>query len=163
MRACVAVIALHSACWVPLQVEAQADGSMLLPQRRGVSWDAQLEGGLGIALRNDLPHSWFGRARVGMLVVHEPLIFAFGPTVEVGGLIGLGVGGQVDLIHLATGMSLEAGGAAAASDELVTHLSLGYSIFGLEWQHRFARQSADALMFRLRVPVGVIAFLWSHR
>lgn len=156
-------MALHLVCCVPLQVEAQADGSLVLPQLRGVSWDAQLEGGLGIALRNHLPHAWLGRARVGMLVMHEPLIFAFGPTVELGGLTGLGVGGQVDLIHLATGMSLEAGGAAAASDELVTHLTLGYAIFGLEWQHRFARQSADALMFRLRVPVGVIAFLWRHR
>jgi hypothetical protein len=97
-----------------------------------------------------------------MLVMHEPWIVAFGPTVEVGGLTAAGIGGQLDVIHLATGLSVEAG-AAFSMDAPVSHASIGYAVLGIEWQHRFAPERADALMFRLRVPIGVAVYLWTHR
>lgn len=139
------------------------DGGAFMPQRRGISWDLHLEGGLGVALRNDLPDTFFGRARAGLLIMHEPYLYAFGPSIEVGGLTGLGFGGQLDAIHLTSGMSLELGAAFAATDEAVIHASLGYALFAVEWQHRFASDSADALMFKLRIPIGIAYFLISNR
>jgi len=139
------------------------DGAAFLPQRRGASWDFQLEGGFAVALKNDLPHHWFGRARAGMLILHEPLLLAFGPTIELGGLVGLGVGGQLDIVDLATGMSIEAGGAFATDGAFVSHVSLGYALFGLEWQQRFGEGSAAALVFKLRVPIGWVVYASTHR
>lgn len=157
----VAAVVFSGAAAVCSRVAAQEQ--LVLPQRRGVSWDAQIEGGAGLPLHHDLPHAWFARARVGMLVMHEPWIVAFGPIGEIGGLSGLGVGGQLDLIHLATGLSIEAGSAFAAKSSNVTHVSIGYATVALEWQHHFARESADCLMFKLRIPIGVAAYLWTHR
>ena len=139
------------------------DGSAFLPQRRGVQLDFQVEGGAGFAIRNELPHAPFLRARLGMLIVREPWILAFGPTFELGGMAGLGVGGQLDFIHLASGWSVELGAAYAVRDRAVFSASLGYAIFGIEWQHLFAEQDADAILFKVRIPVGVFLFLLNHR
>lgn len=143
-------------------VQFIGDGAAFLPQRRGISWDFQIEGGWAASLKNELPHHLFGRARAGMLIMHEPQMYAFGPTFELGGLIGSGVGGQIDIIQLATGFSLEAGAAVSLNGFLVSHLSLGYALLGVEWQQRFGSDHAAALLFKLRLPVGAFVYLTTH-
>jgi hypothetical protein len=144
-------------------VQFIGDGASFLPQRRGISWDFQIEGGWAASLKNELPHHWFGRARAGMLFLAEPQMYAIGPTFELGGLIGSGVGGQIDVIQLATGFSLEAGAAVSFDGFLVSHLSLGYALFGVEWQQRYGSAPAAALLFKLRIPVGAFVYLTTHR
>jgi len=144
-------------------VQFIGDGASFLPQRRGISWDLQIEGGWAASLKNELPHHWFGRARAGMLFLAEPQMYAFGPTFELGGLIGSGVGGQIDIIQLATGFSLEAGAAVSFDGVVVSHLSLGYALLGVEWQQRFGSAHAAALLFKLRIPVGAFVYLTTHR
>ena len=139
------------------------DGAVFLPRRSGVSWDFQIEGGWAASLKNELPHHWFGRARAGMLILYEPLLAAFGPTFELGGLIGSGVGGQLDLVNISAGYSIEAGGAFAFDGAFVSHLSIGFALFGVEWQQRFGDGAAAAILFKLRIPVGAFVYLATHR
>lgn len=149
---------------VPVATQFIGDGAAFLPQRRGIQLDFQIEGGAGLALRGELDYTLFGRARLGMLIVREPIVFAFGGTFELGGTIGIGVGGQLDFIHLASGWSLNLGGAYSLQDRAAAvSASIGYAILGIEWQHHFSDRDSDAIFFKVRIPVGVFLFLLNHR
>ncbi len=129
--------------------------------RSAEGFDLQLEGGVGLALQGDLEDELFARARIGGLMVREPLILALGIIGEVGGLSELGIGAQLDIIHLWSGFSLELGAVYARGGGAVVHASVGYQIFGVEWQHhtRDDVPSSDALFAKIRVPLGVIFLL----
>ncbi len=133
------------------------------PLRHGRQFDFQLEGAIGFAAHGTLPTALFARARAGMLLVQDPLVLALGPVFELGGMAGLGVGGQVDLIHLANGLSLEVSAVYAQRSRAVVSVSVGYAIINVEWQHLFDHENGDAIFFKLRLPVGVFLFLLNHR
>ncbi len=132
------------------------------PMRVGLSWDAQLEFGGGFALRDSLEFPLFARPRLGVLFAWEPWLFAAGVTGEFGGTVKEAVGFQLDAIHLESGISIETGAAYEPKDNFNIHVSLGFTLVGIEWQHRFDTQPVDGLLFKLRLPIGAYFFLRSH-
>jgi len=133
-----------------------------LPAMRGVSWDFELELGVGFAVQGDLDDELLGRARGGVLFIQEPFFLSVGVTGEVGGLAGYGVGLQGDLIHLWGGYTFQVGAEYAEGGAWIVHAGLGYAILSAEWQHDFDTD-ADALFFKLRIPIGIVFYGMSHQ
>jgi hypothetical protein len=119
----------------------------------GVRWDAQVAGGGGFAFRGDTDH-YLVRARAGVLFPRDPWIFAVGASGEVGGLVGLGGGFEVEALSLRTGLSLMAGFTYGQEGRWATRLGVGWSLLGVEWQRGYG--ASDALFFTVRIPLGVI-------
>ena len=136
--------------------------SQVIPEEllvKGWSWDLQIEGGLGFGLDGRLPDIALGRLRAGALLADEPLIYNLGITGELGGLASRGAGVEMEVNHFG-GPWLRAGFSYLRGDDWMTRASLGFAIFSLEWQHRLAsREPRNALMFQLRLPIGIYHFL----
>lgn len=135
-----------------------AQGS--LEPTQGFGWDLELDGGVGVGVQRQLRNNFLGRLRVGALYVGEPWVYALGVTGEVGGLAEYGAGLTLSVSHF-DGFWARLGGSRVAGDDWMTHATLGYLFFGVEWQHRLdsSRVASDALMMVFRVPVGVWWFL----
>jgi hypothetical protein len=128
---------------------------------RGFWPDIALAVGGGIGLGESLDTNVMARARLGALYAYEPLIVNFGITGEVGALARRGLGVELELNHFG-GPFLQAGFERVAGDDWMSHLMLGFSMFGIEWQHRVdpgAGAANNALMFVLRAPIGIWWFL----
>jgi hypothetical protein len=135
---------------------ARADAADL----EGFGLDAQLTGGGGFAFGHRLDNYFLGRGRVGGLYAHHPVIANLGLTLELGGLARFGAGGELELNH-GSGPYASLGLARVSGQEWMTHLGVGFMIFGVEWQHRLSAAAAsDALMFHVRVPIGI---WWLHK
>jgi hypothetical protein len=119
--------------------------------------DITLTGGGGIGLGNGLDTNVFGKLRLGVLYAYEPWIASAGVIGELGALAERGVGAELELHHF-SGLWLQAGGARVLRAQWMGHLTFGFSLFGVEWQHRFGERS-DALLFLLRAPIGLWWFL----
>jgi hypothetical protein len=92
-----------------------------------------------------------------VLFPRDPWIFAVGASGEVGGLVGLGGGFEVEALSLRTGLSLMAGFTYGQEGRWATRLGLGWSLLGVEWQRGYG--AADALFFTVRIPLGIILTL----
>jgi hypothetical protein len=148
---------LVSALLFPPAASAQIMPEELLV--RGLSWDLQIEGGAGFGLDARLPDIVVGRLRVGALLANEPLIYNLGITGELGGLASRGAGAELEVNHFG-GPWLRVGICYVRGDDWMTRASLGFAIFSLEWQHRLASwEPRNALMFQLRLPIGIYCFL----
>lgn len=131
----------------------------LIPAHRNrrILPDLQFEAGGGAELRGDLIRHYLVRARLGALLPVDPWVFGAGLTGEVGGAVELGAGAVLDAIHLESGFSFEVGTAYGRADGALVRAGLGWSVFGLEYQHLFASAPIDALFFKVRVPLGILA------
>jgi hypothetical protein len=124
-------------------------------QTSGFAPDAQLVGGVGFALGRGLDNPFLARARVGGLYAREPWILNAGVTLELGMLGKLGFGGELEL-NSGQGLFAEVGLARIDGGAWMSHLSLGYTVFGLEWQQRFdGAKPSTALLFEVRIPMGI--------
>jgi hypothetical protein len=97
--------------------------------------------------------------RLGGLYAYEPWIANLGATLEIGGLANFGLGGELELNTFGGGYG-QLGFTHDNHDAWLSHLGVGFMIFGLEWQHRFSpKLTDDALLFDVRVPLGIWWFL----
>lgn len=143
----------------PSAEAARGSSPRLVPAHRDrrLFPDLQIEAGGGIQLRGDLDRHYLARLRLGAILPVDPWIFGAGLTGEVGGAVELGMGAVLDAIHLESGFSLEVGMAFGRAEGALFRAGIGWSIFGVEVQHLFAPAPIDALFFKIRVPLGILA------
>ncbi|MFI5307340.1 MAG: hypothetical protein ACHQ53_08310 [Polyangiales bacterium] len=139
---------------------AGARAQVFAEELRTKGWwpDLGLTFGAGFGLDHKLDTPVLGRARIGALYAYEPLILSFGVSGELGALARRGLGAEVELTHFGGGW-LQAGFERVRGADFMTHATLGYTIIGVEWQHRFDSVPGNALLFVLRVPIGTWWFL----
>lgn len=126
----------------------------------GLGPDAQLTGGIGFGFETKLDNFFLARARLGVLYALEPWIANFGFTAEVGALAGLGWGAELELSRAGT-LFGSAGVARVDEKRWLAHLGIGFTIFGLEWQHVFdGSEPHNALLLEVRLPLGL---WWLHK
>ena len=138
---------------------AQAQDSA--PRIRGFGLDAQLVGGVGVAVHGGMHNPFLARGRAGLLYAFEPWMFNLGPTVEFGALADVGFGGEIELNHF-DGLFFDVGVNTAHEDTVMSHVVAGFTVFGLEWQHRYAEHDSDALLLHVRLPFGMW-WLFKHK
>jgi hypothetical protein len=135
-----------------------------LPRRVGWNWDLEVDLGLRLAERDIDASLGMARVQAGALWADEPLYYSLGLTAEIGGSAGRGLGGQATVTHLFTGTWAHLGASWLPRDSAaMTSLGVGWSLFGLEWQHRFDDGQSDALLFHLRLPLGTTWFLFTRK
>jgi hypothetical protein len=133
-----------------------------LPQRVGWSWDVEIDLGLRLLDRDVDAARGMARLQAGALWANEPYYFSFGATAELGGAADRAVGAQVTMTHLYAGTWTHLGASWLPRDSAaMTSLGLGWSLFGVEWQHRF--DDGDALLLHVRLPLGTTWFLFTHK
>lgn len=120
--------------------------------------DAALSLGGGIGVGNDLDSNVFGRLRLGALYAYEPWIVNLGVTGELGALAERGVGAELEVNHFG-GPWAQFGISRVLDAQWMSHLALGFAVFGVEWQHRLGTPSRHAVLFLLRAPIGIWWFL----
>jgi hypothetical protein len=125
---------------------------------RGFWPDAAIALGGGIGVGHSLDSNVFGRLRLGALYAYEPLIVNLGVSGEIGALAERGAGIDLELNHFG-GPWLQLGMARVLHDDFMTHVTLGFSLFGVEWQHRLDYRRDNAILFLLRAPIGIWWFL----
>lgn len=133
-------------------------------------FDVNLEGALG-ALAADGHVTGFGRARVGWLYSHEslvdpeasPVFITAGLTYDVGDLSPASLGLQAEVIHVASGFWLQAGGLVDVTrGEPGIMSAAGWSVVGAEVQWRRYEHddghmgSGLVALGKLRVPLTLI-------
>jgi hypothetical protein len=124
-------------------------------QVNGLGPDAQLAGAVGVGFGGHLRNPFLGRARVGALYVFEPFIANAGISFEVGALGKLAIGCELEL-NAWRGLFAEVGFARVDPTEWMTHAVLGFTVLGIEWQHRWSQASpSDALLLEVRLPFGI--------
>jgi hypothetical protein len=121
----------------------------------GLGPDAELTGGGGLGIGGKLENPFLARVRVGALYAHQPWIANLGVTLELGALGRFGLGGEFEL-NFGRGFFGNVGVARVEGNPWMSHVGVGFMIFGLEWQHRYARERPrDALMLFVRMPLGI--------
>jgi hypothetical protein len=125
---------------------------------QGLWPDIALSGGGGIGLGNSLDTNVFARLRLGGLYAYEPWVVNLGATGELGALAEHGAGAELELNHFG-GPWLQAGVSRVRRAHWMGHAAIGFAVFGVEWQHRFADRAENALLFLLRAPIGIWWFL----
>jgi hypothetical protein len=124
---------------------------------QGAAPDIQIAGGVGLGLDHKLANNFLGRVRAGVLYAYEPYWVDAGFVVEVGALSDVAIGGELEWNEF-HGVFANAGVTYNRDERLTGHLTAGYLIFGLEYQHLFAdRNPSEALLFSVRFPLG---FWW---
>jgi hypothetical protein len=134
---------------------------------RDFTWDANIEGGLGVGLR-DGPAQFLGMARIrlGAMLVSAPNFFMLGATYEWQNKSFATFGLQFEYIHLISGLWFQ---IAPLLD--VQHVrpgvsaSVGWSLFGAEIQQRAYEGlgPTTALFGKIRVPVGFLVWALTYR
>jgi hypothetical protein len=142
--------------WLALVLLVGSPASAQTPfKAEGLGPDAQLTGGGGLSFGGKLENHFLARVRAGALYARQPWIANLGATVELGALAGFGVGGEFEL-NIGGGFFGNVGVARVEGDRWLSHLGLGFMIFGLEWQHRYAAvRPSDTLMLFVRMPLGI--------
>lgn len=130
---------------------------------RTTTWDLNVEGVLGARLE---PRSLWGLARVrgGVLFIRDSWYYFLGATYEWSNLMPATFGLQAEVLNLEKGFWAQLGALIDVGPRPGAMLSLGWSVVGVELQVRsFDGQLAVAVGGKLRIPVGVIARLFSAR
>lgn len=132
--------------------------------QRGLAWDLRLEGGIGVWTSRD-DHPFWGRLHGGVLYWLDPLVLGVGAFGELGGLAGVGAGVMLDITDIAMGWWAQVGASYGQGVAGVSHVALGWSFFGVEWQHREDEAGADNGVFlKLCAPIGTVVSRWRwHR
>jgi hypothetical protein len=164
-RKCISLAALGAllGCWLlasAAPVHAQVFSEEL--RMKGFWPDIALALGGGIALDHALDTNVMGRARIGALYAFEPLIVNLGISGEVGASAERGFGVELEINHFG-GPFLQLGFDRVLRDDYMTRVMLGFSMFGVEWQHRLDTHVDNALLFVLRAPIGIWWFLITHQ
>lgn len=151
---------LGSACAFLLFLSAAASARAQTEPIHGFSPDLSVAGGVGLGLDEKIDNNFLGRIRLGGLYAFEPYWVNAGLAVEAGALSSLAIGGELEA-NEAHGWFANLGLTYSERDYLTGHVSAGYMIFALEYQHAFTeRRPREALLFTVRFPLG---FWWLTR
>jgi hypothetical protein len=139
---------------------AHAHAQVLSEELRvtGLWPDVALAVGGGIGAGNSMASNALARARLGGLWAYEPFVLNLGVSGEVGGLGGLGAGLELEVNHFGGGF-LRGGLLRVRGGDTMSQLALGFTVLGLEWHHRFDSPRSDAVLFTVRLPIGIWWFL----
>lgn len=117
--------------------------------------DFALSVGGGIGIGHPIATNVYAALRLGFLFAYEPWVINLGISGELGALPRRGYGAEIELNYL-RGPFLQAGYDRVADGFGMTRLTLGFALFGVQWQHRLSSAPPDnALLFVLRFPFGV--------
>jgi hypothetical protein len=76
-------------------------------------------------------------------------------TFEAGALGRLGIGCELE-VNLWEGWYVDLGLARVEGADWMSHVSAGFTVLGVEWQHRFdAKAPSHALLLEVRLPIGL--------
>ena len=135
--------------------------------QRANTWDLNIDGAFGRYLGDEPKWTGFVRARAGLLFVREPMLYyALGLTYEYSNLSNATFGVQAEILHLDSGFWGQAGALLDTNGHPGAMVAAGYSLIGLEAQYRTydgGLGDGIAVYAKLRVPVGVLAYLLGHR
>jgi hypothetical protein len=132
------------------------------PLRKGISWDIQLEVGYGFHTWRKVDQLFYGNLRAGVLLVREPIYAAAGAIFTLGGITSMGGGAQVELTHLWSGFWGQVGLECGERSRWVFSLATGWSVIGLEWQQGLNVENATGLFIKMRIPIGIAVFGFTH-
>jgi hypothetical protein len=126
------------------------------PYRATGFWpDIALALGGGIGINGAIDTNLYGALRLGVLFAYEPWVFNLGIIGELGALPKQGIGAEVEVNYL-RGPYLQFGYDRMADGDFMIRSTLGFALFGVQWQHRLAAtKPSDALIFVLRLPLGI--------
>jgi hypothetical protein len=128
----------------------------------GFAPDAQFVGGVGFGVGAKLKNYFLARGRLGLLYADEPWMANLGAIVEIGALGRFGAGAELEL-NADRGLFGAVGLARVTGKDWMSHISVGFTVLGLEWQHRFGdERPSDALLFEVRLPIGTWWFVKQH-
>lgn len=147
----------------PAPSPAQAKALAIPSLERATTWDLNVEGVLGARIE---PRSLWGlaRLRVGALFIRDSWYYFLGATYEWSNLMPATFGVQAEVLNLEKGFWAQLGALIDLGPRPGAMLSVGWSVVGVELQVRsFDGQLAVAVGGKLRLPIGVIARLFSSR
>lgn len=132
-----------------------------LPPIREWHWDVNLDGAFGRLYPDTGSRHWtgFGRARAGVMYIHDNVHLSLGATYEYSDRQAATFGLQAEAMHLRVGIWAQAGLLIDTQPQPGFMAAVGWSLFGLELQGREYEGLGftPALYLKLRVPFGVIA------
>ncbi len=135
-------------------------------RRSSVSWDLDLQGGLGPSFEQGGPTlAGFARVRGGAIWmdatdVAAPNFYSLGFFADASNLpTQVAYGVQGEFMSLSSGVWLQAGAGIDVAAKPLFLGSVGWSIVGVEVQARWSEQSDvfPVVFGKLRIPIGVIA------
>lgn len=116
--------------------------------------DISLSLGGGIGIKHPIATNIYGAARVGVLFAFEPWVINLGLSGELGALPRRGLGAEFELNYV-RGPFVQVGYDRIAGRDWMARLTVGFALFGVQWQHRMSSTPPDnALLFLLRLPLG---------
>jgi len=99
------------------------------------------------------------RLRVGSTFVLDPLFLTIAPYVEVKTGLPFVFGLQTEMMHLETGLWLQAGAMVDIKGRPGGIAAAGWSIFGVEYQKYNGREKLNRLLFiKLKLPFSFIYY-----
>jgi hypothetical protein len=122
------------------------------PSKSG--WDLDLD--LGSTLKKNDPQI-FSRLRIGKFWMQEPKVMALGLDVGKFSNFGFGGGAEGEWIHLPSGLWIQGKVLTTQNEILVTGLSVGWSLVGVEGLVSPLNSSRATLYAKIRLPLGLIA------
>jgi len=122
------------------------------PSKSG--WDLDLD--LGSTLKKNDPQI-FSRLRIGKFWMQEPKVMALGLDVGKFSNFGFGGGAEGEWIHLPSGLWIQGKVLTTQNEILVTGLSVGWSLVGVEGLVSPLNSSRATLYAKIRLPIGLIA------
>ncbi len=125
--------------------------------RQGLTWDLALEAGGALRLYGPLPAYYFTSMRAGGLWLSGDVGLSFGVTVGSGAAFDRwGTGVELQFTHLTSSLWGQAGLSFTDGNRLVSRVAVGFSLIGLEYQHRFEGVDAvDVMIFKVNLPIGI--------
>jgi hypothetical protein len=126
------------------------------PYRAKGFWpDIALAVGGGIGVGGAIDTNLYGALRLGALFAYEPWVINLGINGELGALPKRGIGVELEFNYL-RGPYVQFGYDKIADGDFMIRTTLGFALFGVQWQHRLAStKPSDALLFVLRLPLGI--------
>lgn len=135
-----------------------------------VTWDANIDGGLGYAFETSGHVSGFVRARFGLMWVDErdlasPSFRMLGLAYEFSDLRPATFWLQGETLSLDSGLWAQLGAGLDVTPRPAFSLAVGASLLGVEGQVRWDREAGafPAVFAKLRLPVGLLAFAIRER
>lgn len=130
-----------------------------------MTWDLNVEGALGARFTDRSHVSGFGRVRGGLLFANEvdiaaPTFFMLDLSYELSDFSPATFGLQAEVLSLNSGLSLQLGALVDVQPRPGFMASLGFSVFGVEGQLRWAKDGPEgpiwAIYGKISIPIGVI-------
>lgn len=132
---------------------------------RELTWDLNLEGGVGKRFLDGEGLGGFGRIRAGLLHIDEsdiasPRLLALGLTYDLSDFEPATFGIQGELISVGSGLWAQVGGMIDTEPRPGFMGALGWSLFGAEAQVRWDEPhgATFGLYGKVRIPISVILY-----